>query len=131
MRVDVRARTFEQDVIPFWRGSDKGTGLHFTNGDDIGAGVETYIGVADEAIVAEDRHAFGFGQLDDANGFLRVMRNDDESFDVGVEKFLGLIELEVVAAIGVLQNDFRSKFLRSLLERIEVGLPALDFQGVY
>jgi len=58
------------------------------------------------------------------------VRHDHESLDVLVEHFFGLLELEIVVAVGVGKFDARAELFSALFERVVVGLPAFDFERV-
>jgi hypothetical protein len=59
------------------------------------------------------------------------MRDDDESFYVSFEQLLRLLELKIVAAVRVFQNNIGAEFLSAFLEGLKIGLPALDFERIH
>src|SRR5579863_6276094 len=115
--VVIELRALEKEKISGWRSGEHGGALEFASLDVIERDVERRRTVADEAVVADDGNILALGGLDHSSGFFGVVGNDNEDVDAGVEKLIGLLELEVVVALGIFDRDFGVDFVSAGLKK--------------
>ena len=92
--------------------------------------VEGDVGIANEAVVADDGHLLLARGRDDRGGLLGVGRYDDERLDALVEQLASLLLLQRSVAVGGLDDGLAAELLDALDEEVAVALPALLDQRV-
>src|SRR5260370_814797 len=86
-------RTADQDVVSFGGLLREGKCLQVADCRSVNSDEESDVRVADQALVTQQRHLLGLGGFDDAHGFVRIMRHENQGLDAGIQQLPGLPQL--------------------------------------
>jgi len=119
VRVVVRRRALEQEIIAGRRGGKHRGSLQFADLEVVKRDVERDRTVLDETVVTDHWHMLALSGLHDGGGLLGVVWNDDQNAGAGIEQLVGLLKLKVVVAFGILDGDFGAAIVGMGLDTLE------------